>query len=283
MRLTAVFALLTSATALSISLAVAAAEPSRQTSQTAASESFVVRSYASGPDAQQLLARCRKLRREIEQAWLGDARKGPWRPRCEVVLHASRASYAAAVGRGSAQTTGSSLVEFSYGRPVLRRIDLLVDESNRTNALGHELSHMVLGVHFHGRRIPRWADEGIAVLADAAEKQTLHQRDLHDALQSGSALRLGDLLTLQQFSSSDQVAAFYGQSLSLVCFLAERESPERLVTFLERAMETGYDRALRDVYAIEGVAHLERLWRSEALASAARARVHTVGFETVGK
>jgi hypothetical protein len=230
-----------------------------------ASESFVVRSYLGGPDAQEMLRHCEELRRKLEQTWLGEDGDVPWQPRCAVILHGSRPAYAAAVGRGSENTTGCSMMQFSRGRLVCRRIDLLVDARNHATALAHELTHVVLWGHF-GRPLPHWADEGMAVLADSTEKQSLYQRELHAAFRSDALLPTHKLLSLQQLASSNERSVFYGQSVSLVHFLVERESPGRFVEFLEQAIEVGYDRALREVYAIESVADLERLWRNTELA-----------------
>ena len=49
-------------------------------------------------------------------------------------------------------------------------------------ALPHELTHLILADRFSPRQVPRWSDEGMAVLADPAEKQRLHLRDLRQAL-----------------------------------------------------------------------------------------------------
>jgi hypothetical protein len=89
----------------------------------------------------------------------------------------------------------------------------------------------------------------------------LHQRDCENALRSGSALRVIDLLMLDEFTSPEQVPAFYGQSLSLVSYLAQQDRPSRVVEFAATAMHAGYDRALREHYGIDCVAGLERRWR----------------------
>jgi hypothetical protein len=111
----------------------------------------------------------------------------------------------------------------------------------------------------------------MAVLADSASKRTLHQRDCLAPLRNGTALRVADLLALKQFTSADQVPAFYGQSLSLAQFLIDRDSPSRFVPFPALAMEQGYDRALREVYGIAGTGELENLWQRYVLSRTASA------------
>jgi hypothetical protein len=224
---------------------------------------FVVRSSAADASAADVLAECIALRRKLQAAWFDDQQPSPWRPRCEVVVHSRRASYLAAVGRGGAQTMGSSLTETSRGRIVRRRIDLLVDETGAVPALAHELTHVLLADRFDGG-VQRRADEGLALLADTPRKQTLHHRDLAYALRTGTTLRVAELLSFERPAAPEQIGVFYGQSLSLVRFFMTRSDRRRLTSFLVSSQNHGYDRALRDVYHIDGVAHLERLWRRHA-------------------
>ncbi len=241
------------------------AEPSSASGAlTETSENFHVRSYGGGPSAADVLKNCEALRAQCRHTWFPTEQERTWRPLCTVVLHASRASYLQAVGRGGAQTSGSSLVRFDGDRVATRRIDLLVVRAGQTSALAHELTHVVLADRFGARCPPRWLDEGIATLADAAAKQSLHERDFRRALHGGAALRLVDLLRLEQFTSAEQVPAFYGQSLSLVRFLAERDEPAKIVDFAAAATVEGYDRALQKHYGIHDVAALESRWREYA-------------------
>lgn len=233
------------------------------------SADFVVHSFKNGPLAADVLDHCEQLRLELQRQWHGGEANSVWNPRCEVVLHPTFESYLQIVGRGGKQTRGSSLIRISNGRVLSRRIDLLTDGQGKCPALPHELTHIVLADRFAKRRLPRWLDEGIATMADVSEKKQLHYRDCRDALRLGTGLRIADVLFLDRFNSPRQVAAFYGQSLSLVEFLVGQDSPLRLLDFAEAAMNQGYDRALRDYYDIDGVAGLEREWRRHAAILAA--------------
>lgn len=239
----------------------AAADTRSPHPETAESPNFFVRSFQNGPLAADVLEDCKRLRADLQHRWHGDDMDAAWNTRCEVVLHPTYESYLQTVGRGGQQTRGSSLIRISDGRVLARRIDLLTDGQGNCPALPHELTHIVLVERFARGRLPRWLDEGIATMADASEKKRLHYRDCREALRLGTGLRIVDLLVLDRFESPDQVAAFYGQSLTLVEFLAGRDSPRRILEFAEAAMKHGYDRALRDHYAIDGVAALERAWR----------------------
>jgi hypothetical protein len=234
----------------------------------AASANFVVRSQVDQPRADRVLEVCDTLCAELQEKWLGQSPAEPWRPRCEIVLHATRESYLREVGAGGAQTRGCCLIQFDGDRIVTRRIDLLADNPDRAlSALAHELTHVILADRFGNRPLPRWADEGIATLSDAANKQALHRRDLLAAVRGRGHMRVIDLLSVDGYPPRHQLAVFYGQSLSLVEYLAQLDDPARLVDFVEQAGELGYDRALQQVYDINNVAELERLWYEQLAAS----------------
>ncbi|MFO0916498.1 MAG: hypothetical protein U0795_26310 [Pirellulales bacterium] len=229
--------------------------------RTAQSANFRVVAASSEFGSDQFLQHCERLRAELQSQWLAQNDAQPWQPKCQIVVHSDRASYLRAVGQEGAQTFGSSLIQFEGERPMTRQIDLLIDPQGELTALSHELSHVVLADRFRGRQPPRWLDEGIATMADAAEKRRLHERDCQAALRGGSALRMVDVLHLDRFTGPHQVPAFYGQSLSLVEYLAARSAPHHVVDFAETAADRGYDRALRQHYDIRDVAMLEREWR----------------------
>ena len=84
---------------------------------------------------------------------------------------------------------------------------------------------------------------------------------------AGRAFRLAELLALDAYPHASRVPAFYGQSVSVTAFLALRDDPAKFVEFLRRCEEHGHDSALRKVYAIDGVAELDRLWRDDRNAS----------------
>ncbi|MHB0958846.1 MAG: peptidase MA family metallohydrolase [Pirellulaceae bacterium] len=218
-----------------------------------------------------MLSTCKSLRKQLQETWFGEEAVHDWRPPCEIVLHATRTSYSQAVGAEAARTTGSTLIRCHQKRITKRQIDLLVDNKGRLPALAHELTHVVLADRFVGRQPPLWADEGMAVLADSDSKRALHDRDCLAALRNGTALRVADLVRLKQFTSPSEVAAFYGQSQSLVQFLIDRDSPSRFVQFLALSVDQGYDRALREVYEIEDTRQLEKLWQRSALSRPASA------------
>lgn len=239
----------------------------------AESANFVVVNYAAGEDARQVAEHCERWKAKLQKFWCGQDDETAWTPKCQIVLHAGRAQYLAVVGIGGAQTYGSSLLDFGRDRRVnQRQIDLRGDNALGLAALPHEMTHVILADLLDGRQPPRWADEGMATLADTHDKQMLHERDLTAGLASRTAFRVGELMSIDTYPHPTRIAAFYGQSVSLTAYLALRDDPAKFVEFLRRGMDRGYDRALREVYAIDGVTHLERLWHEER--SATRSGYH---------
>jgi hypothetical protein len=212
--------------------------------------------------ATHLARHAEMLRNSLYSKWLGADAAVEWNPKCHIVLYSSKRNYVAAVGRGGERTVGSSLVKTDKGRIKSRRIDLLGDGTKFLSAaLPHELTHVVLRDRFTSRFVPRWADEGMAILADSEAKQGRHQRDLQQALAQRTTFHAVELLTMNEYPSPSRFGAFYGQSASLTGYLVSRKSPKQFVEFLDRAREAGYDAALQECYDIGGVGELDRQWR----------------------
>jgi hypothetical protein len=191
---------------------------------------------------------------------LGEISDTDWNPRCELILHASRETYRAAIGRGGEATFGSSMIDSKGGRITIRRIDLLIDQQGTLSALGHELTHVVIADVFPDSRPPVWANEGAAVLADSAEKQRLHKRDLDYSVRRQTVFHCAELLQMATYPQPHRVPTFYGQSASLIGFLGDVGGSEKLLPFVKDAMNDGYDLALRKHYGIQGVAELQQRW-----------------------
>lgn len=228
---------------------------------------FQVMGRESFAASRAMAKRCEELRRDLHAKWLGDFPHRAWSPKCQVIVHSSTAAYVRTVGRGSELTVGASVVE-KRGNATVRRIDLRGDGADCfTAALPHELTHVVVADRFVGRAMPRWSDEGMAVLADPADKQSLHADDLRDGLARRETFPLPELANISNYPPEDRWGVFYGQSVSMVQFLVERKGSTEFVDFVELAMNRGYDSALRSIYGIQSLGELDRQWRASASAA----------------
>jgi len=153
---------------------------------------------------------------------------------------------------------GCASLKIDSGRIVQRRVDLRLDsETWITDALPHEITHVVLADHFADYRIPPWLDEGIAVLSESRSKQQQRLEACQRSEESGRSFQLPELLQLRRFPSAVQHAAFYGQSAELVQLLQTRsESPSQVLDFADHAVRFGYESALQKYYGIEGLGEL---------------------------
>jgi hypothetical protein len=185
-----------------------------------------------------------------------------WETRCDVIVHPTQAQYVAAVGPGGIQSFGASYWRLDQGRIAHRRIDLRSDQRDPcVAALPHELTHLVIADRFPTKPLPRWLDEGIALLADPLNKQRGHEADWLAAQHLAKAFRLVELLEQQTYPAADRVQTFYGQSAAMVRDLLRRQSPSELLRFIETAQKRGYDTALREHYGLENLGH----WEEELL------------------
>jgi hypothetical protein len=241
---------------------------------------FRILNYGTQGVSRETANACEELRERLAIQWLGGANRPPgWIPKCDIVLHPSDDAYVREVGIGGRVTVASSLIDRKQGRIAIRRIDIRATQPHwQTAALGHELTHVVLADRFTGQTLPRWIDEGIAILADPAEKQDRHLQDLKNAMASRAEFRLFELITLTDYPPAQRWGAFYGQSSSLVQYLVAQGGAERFLEFVDRSFQLGCEPALQHVYQL-GVAELERRWRadfkaSSAVAAAARAPTH---------
>lgn len=232
---------------------------------------FRVCSLASDAESTRIALHCEALRKSIRELWLPGQPALVWKPRCDIIAHASDAGYLRAVGRGAEQTAGSALIEFEANAVAIRRVDLKhAAPEALESALAHELTHVVLADRFTDKAIPVWADEGMAVLADSRAKQQLHWRDLQQGLRNQSMFGLGELVAGADFPAPHRMGVFYGQSVSLVSYLLAAGEPGQFLEFVDQALDVGYDRALEQVYQIHGVRDLEQRWLNSLRAGGTR-------------
>jgi hypothetical protein len=126
--------------------------------------------------------------------------------------------------------------------------------------LPHEATHVVLAGRFGDHPVPRWADEGMAVLSEPRERIERHLRNLPQHRADHHLFGTGQLMKLDAYPDPRYIGPFYAQSVSLVDFLTERAGPRVFAKFLREGMAGSYEAALQRYYGIQSFAELEQQW-----------------------
>jgi hypothetical protein len=99
------------------------------------------------------------------------------------------------------------------------------------SVLPHEITHTVLVSHFRCP-LPRWADEGSAVLSEDEPERRRHDQMVRQALAQGRAFRLRVLFNLRDYPANGMdILTLYAQGYSVVRFLVESNGRQAFLTF----------------------------------------------------
>lgn len=202
-------------------------------------------------------------RARMQRKWFGEV-SAAWEPKCEIFLYASADEYSRATGvsRGS---PGHSSFQFEAGRVLSRRIDLHLDDPGiLIGVLPHEATHVVLAGRFGEQPVPRWADEGMAVLTEPPDKIGRHTRNLPRHRQDNQLFPLRQLINMADYPAPQYVGVFYAQSVSLVDFLSRERGPAEFTRFVRDGMRDGYEASLRSHYGYRSFDELESRWQAFA-------------------
>ncbi len=223
-------------------------------------ESANFRVYHADPKlAARVIQGAESARREQTKRWSKSAALASWEPACEVYLYPNSKLYAQMTGQPE-DSPGFSTMGMNGGRITSRRINLRVDHPTMVQAvLPHELTHVILADHFTEQQIPRWADEGIAVLSEPVDEQQRRAADL-DAPLGENRLFPVDVLMGMDYPEDRYWNLYYAQCVSLSRFLVEQGTPAQLIQFLQESQREGFEPVLRRVYRIDGFPDLQRRW-----------------------
>jgi hypothetical protein len=244
--------------------------PSRDGWARAETANFRVYHNQSKKLVQQVAEAAERTRRNVGQKWFGGW-KEDWSSRCDIYLHATAQEYSYATGV-PATAPGHSSIRFDGARILSRRIDLPCDDASTMllAVLPHEATHVVVAGQFGERQIPRWADEGLAILSEPRVKIEQHRLNLDECRRERRLFSVRDLMQLTAYPEQRRLVAFYAQSASLVQFLAEEKGAPAFREFLRDAMKNGYDAALKEHYGFGTWEEVQQKWHRKVLATAER-------------
>ena len=162
------------------------------------------------------------------------------------------------VSLNTARVGGMTTFAFERGSPDPAQVNITGSlERILSNQLPHEVMHAVLAAHFR-RPVPRWADEGVAILSEDEPEHKRHDRMLHQLLNGGRALRLSYLFELKDYP--DDRITLYTQGYSVTRFLVERKDRAAFLAFVSAGMSDGWDTAAKRCYKFDAVGDMEKSW-----------------------
>lgn len=209
-------------------------------------------------DVDRIAKMAEQARLRAHDKWFSGEPLDPWQPKCDLTIYPSANEYQSATGVGI-QSPGHSKTLNDRGRVTVRQLFIRSDDPNMMDAvLPHEVAHIVFAGKFGSHAVPRWADEGMAVLTEPMDKQEAHLHNLGDLVRNGQRFSCGQLLTAEQYPPGNQMRDFYAQSVGLCRHLVDQGGERKLVQLIRTALNTNnYDAALRQIYGNGGLAQLE--------------------------
>ena len=233
-------------------------------------ESANFRVFHANPElAEQVVRVAEQTRQEGVKRWTGKAPIATWNPRCEIFLFPNAPQYAQMTGQ-PIDSPGFSTMGMNEGQITARRVNVRTDHAGMLAAvLPHEITHVILADLFTREQIPRWADEGLAVLMEPGHEQKRRANDLIEPLGKNLLFPI-DTLMKMDYPDEQYWNLYYAQSVSLTRFLVEQGTPDQFVRFLQGAQTKGFEAELKRVYKIEGFPDLQARWVTYARSHADR-------------
>jgi hypothetical protein len=229
----------------------------------AESPSFRLYHRQSRQQAVAVLQTAERARAVQQRKWFGTV-AAAWIPKCHICFYPSGESYSEATGAPPNPGGGHTDIRAEDGRVFDRCIHLHGPRNLvLSGVLPHEVTHAVLAGHFGGQRVPRWADEGMAILAETKPRIDLHLRQLPRWRNQELLFNCRDLIAMHDYPHPRTIPVFYAQSVSLVDFLFQHKGAKCFTAFIRDGERVGYKEALRRHYGWS-FAELDRHWQEHA-------------------
>lgn len=178
---------------------------------------------------------------------------------------------------------GQSVIHVEYSNTEDSALTWPIDSPGRTlhkvwlttnteraigSTLHHEITHVVLATQFP-ERLPAWADEGAASLADNPERVAARKKILAWYAKTGNWPSVKTVFEARSVNAKDQ--ATYSVAASLTQYLLTRADKSAFLRFAQAGKTQGWDRALKEHYDIQNVGELQTAWQAWAGTAGERA------------
>lgn len=200
--------------------------------------------------AERIASEAESVRQMLARKWHGE-KLPDWKVRCRIQVNA-----------GEYRPGGATTVRYLHGHATTVKIRLTgpLDEILES-VLPHEMTHAVLASVFN-RPLPRWIDEGLAVLSEGQPAQQ-RQRLLLRELLGQNPPPLRTLIARAEYPQTlEQTQAVYLVGFSLADYLIKRYGRKRLIGCLTSAMDDDWESAVRSHFRYDSLETMERDWHA---------------------
>jgi hypothetical protein len=187
-------------------------------------------------------------RKEKALQWLG-REMPPWSEPCPLEIKITNGS-----------PGGATSFNFDYGQVwQTMTVEGPVDRVF-SSVLPHEITHTVFAHYFHSP-VPRWADEGGAVLSEDNLERSRHDAMVRQILSAGRGIPLRRLFAMRDYPRDPrEIGSLYAQGYSVANFLVSTSSRQTFLAFVAQGMQHGWDNAVQATYHYRSVDELQQAW-----------------------
>jgi hypothetical protein len=197
--------------------------------------------------AQQVAQYAEQYRKEKALQWLGMEMR-PWGQPCPLRVTVTM--------NGSGGATS-----FAFDQGAILSMDMHIEGSTDrllASVLPHEITHTVFA-YYYRTPMPRWADEGGAVLSEDELERSRHDQLVRQILNTpGRAFPLRRLFALRDYPRD--VMVLYAEGYSVTNFLVGLSDRPTFLRFIAQGMTGDWDGAVRAYYHFNNIEELEREW-----------------------
>ena len=203
---------------------------------------------AGDPQVAQLVGKWAEYyRREKAILWLGQEMP-TWQQPCSLTVIAN-------MDLPKGVTSFNFLPSLTMVMRIEGQLDRLI-----ASVLPHEITHTVFAYHFRCP-LPRWADEGGAVLSEDPAERDRHDQLTRNILNNGQQYSVRQLVGMKQYPERmNELMCLYAQGFSLADYLVKCRDYRTFLAFVGEGMHSGWDVAAQSYYGHRSVEEMEQAW-----------------------